>query len=232
MQPEVTTITTPFILNISVNCYLVKIDDGFILIDTALARQRSAVEQALERAGCVPGKLKLIVLTHGDFDHCGSAAYLSKKFGAKVAMHFDDKGMVEDGDMFWNRKQPNVLVKALIGLLLRLRQSDRFTPDVYLAEGDRLNEHGLDAEVIELPGHSKGNIGILTARGDLFCGDLLANTRQPAVWTIVDDQAAMQASVQKLYGLGINNVYPGHGKPFPMSQFVNQKQEKPDPEAV
>jgi len=27
----------------------------------------------------------LIVLTHGDFDHIGNAAYLSKKFGAKIA---------------------------------------------------------------------------------------------------------------------------------------------------
>lgn len=37
MQPTVKVITTPFVLHITVNCYLVRVDEGFILIDTAKA---------------------------------------------------------------------------------------------------------------------------------------------------------------------------------------------------
>lgn len=229
MNAQVQIITTPFIFNISVNCYLVRVNEGFILIDTATAGKRRAVETALAQAGCTPGTLKLIVLTHGDFDHCGNAAYLSRKYGTQVAMHVDDTGMVERGDMFWNRKQPNALVKAMIGVLLGLHPSDRFKPDFYLREGDSLNAYGLEATVISLPGHSKGNIGILTAAGDLFCGDLFGNLNQPELWSLIDDQAAAEASVRKVQSLPVTSVYPGHGKPFQIAQL---RSPLPQPELV
>ena len=63
------------------------------------------------------------------------------------------------------------------------------------------------------PGHSKGSIGILTAAG-FFCGDLLQNTDGPGLNTIMDDVAAAKASIEKLRSLGINTLYPGHGRPF------------------
>ena len=92
---KIKTITTPFILNVSINCYLVKTDNGFILIDTGRVNKRNLIEKELEKAGCYPGNLKLIVLTHGDFDHSGNAAYFRKKFQSQIAMHKDDSGMVE-----------------------------------------------------------------------------------------------------------------------------------------
>jgi len=68
-----------------VNCFLVKTGDGHVLIDTGLPTKRTDIEKELESAGCKPGNLKLIVLTHGDFDHTGNVAYLRKKFGTKIA---------------------------------------------------------------------------------------------------------------------------------------------------
>ena len=63
----------------SVNCYLIKTNTGHILIDTGCSNKRTDLEKELEGAGCQPSNLKLIVLTHGDFDHAGNAAYLRKK---------------------------------------------------------------------------------------------------------------------------------------------------------
>jgi hydroxyacylglutathione hydrolase len=77
--------------------------------------------------------------------------------------------------MFWNRNRPSPLIRSLVGLLFSLPTADRFMPDFFVSQGDRLSEYGFDAEGIELPGHSKGSIGLLTEEGDLFCGDLLAN---------------------------------------------------------
>jgi hydroxyacylglutathione hydrolase len=220
MTLAINTITVPFILHVTVNCYLVRTDSGFILIDTARSGARGVLEKELGSAGCEPDNLKLIVLTHGDFDHCGNAAYLREKFGTKIAMHEADSGMVERGDMTWNRKRPNFLVRTLMGFLIRLSEADRFKPDFYIKEGDNLAEHGFDAEVIEIPGHSKGSIGLLTADGDLFCGDLLANMGKPDIWSIIDDSEAARASVEKLKGIAINTVCPGHGQPFPMQAFL------------
>lgn len=225
MMSDITIIPIPLVFHISVNCYLVRGGNGYILIDTGIANKRGVIEHGLANAGCRPGNLALIILTHGDFDHCGNAAYLRNTFGTKIAMHADDVGMVERGDMFWNRKPPGVLSRTLTGLFVRLSPADRFTPDVYLKDGDDLSGYGLDATVLHLPGHSRGSIGILTRSGDLFDGDLLANMSTPKFGFFIDDAAAAHASVEKLKRCAIKMVYPGHGKPFPLEQFLRQAKE-------
>ncbi len=214
-------LSMPFRLG-SVNCYLIQTGASYVLIDTGGANQRAELEEALESAGCRPGDLNLIALTHGDFDHTGNAAYLRDKFDAPIAMHPDDAGMAERGDMFWNRKQPNLLVRLMAPLLptlLGFGQSQRFRPDVSLEQGYDLAEYGLAARVLSIPGHSRGSIGILTEAGDLFCGDLLENRDEPALNDLIDDLAAAQASLEKLKSLDIKTVYPGHGQPFPLEQL-------------
>jgi hydroxyacylglutathione hydrolase len=196
-----------------------------VLIDTGGSNKRADLVRELEGAGCQPGSLKLIVLTHGDFDHGGNCAFLRDTHGARTAMHADDSGMVERGDMFHNRESGNALFRRIAPILFRFARSDRFRPDLYLDEGDELSGYGFDARVLHLGGHSKGSIGILTAAGDLFCGDLLDNTHQPVVNSIMDDLAAAQASVERLSGLAIRTVYPGHGRPFAMELFTEDYQE-------
>lgn len=199
-----------------VNSYLIKTgDDSFVMVDTGFRMKRSSIEKELKRVGCKPGNLRLIIITHGDFDHTGNAAYLRKKYGTKIAMHPGESEAVEHGDMLLSRKNRPFLSMIILSLF-RLSKSDRFKPDVYVDDGDDLTAYGYDAKVIHIPGHSKGSIGILTAGGDLFCGDLLANTNKPAIGSIIDDPSTANASLDKLKGMEIQTVYPGHGKPFKM----------------
>jgi len=218
------SLSLPYRLGI-VNCYLIETDIGYILIDTGCSNKRTELEKELERAGCKPGNLKLIVLTHGDFDHTGNAAHLREKFGARIAMHHGDSGMSERRDMFWNRRKGNILLGMIARILFRFGKKERFKPDLYIDERYDLSEYGLNAKVLHIPGHSKGSIGILTANGDLFCGDLLENKDKPVLSSIMDDLSAANASVEKLKKLRIKTVYPGHGKPFPMEQFMKQFQQ-------
>jgi glyoxylase-like metal-dependent hydrolase (beta-lactamase superfamily II) len=217
MPQEIKIISLPLPYRLgSVNCYLIKTDTGHVLIDTGCRKNRNKLEKELESAGCKPGNLQLIVLTHGDFDHIGNAAYLRKKFGIKIGMHHHDSGMVERGNMFWNRKKSNVLTRMITPILFRFGKSERFKPDLYLEGGDDLSEHGFEAKVLYIPGHSKGSIGILTADNDLFCGDLLESTDKPGLNSIMDDLTEASASFDKLKSLRINTIYSGHGKPFQM----------------
>ncbi len=202
-----------------VNCYLVDTGDGgYVMIDTGFKMKRSSLDKELERAGCRPGNLRLIIITHGDFDHTGNAAYLRKKYGTKIAMHPDESEAVEHGDMLLSRKNRPFLSMIILSLF-RLSKSDRFKPDVYVDDGDDLTAYGYDAKVIHIPGHSKGSISILTAGGDLFCGDLLANTNKPALGSIIDDPSTANASLDKLKSMEIQTVYPGHGRPFQMEDL-------------
>jgi len=217
------TLSLPFKLG-TVNCYLVETSTDFILIDTGSSNRRAELERELAGAGCKPGDLKLIVLTHGDFDHTGNAAHLREKYGAQIAMHRDDAGMAEQGDMFWNRSSSNALMALIAPILFRFPKSNRFRPDLHLADGDSLAAYGFDARILSIPGHSKGSIGILTAGGDLFCGDLLENSKTPAANSIMDDRLACEASLEKLQGFEINAVYPGHGNAFPVDALLACRQ--------
>ena len=181
-----------------VNCYLLKAAGGFILVDTGGKGGRSALDCELAKAGCAPGNLRLVILTHGDFDHIGNAAYLRDKYGARLAMGRDDAGMAERGDMFWNRSSGSALLRSIVPILFGFPKTSRFTPSLYVEHGDVLSEYGLEARVISLPGHSRGSIGVLTVAGDLFCGDLLVNSGEPAVNSIMDDPAACRASLSRL----------------------------------
>jgi hydroxyacylglutathione hydrolase len=187
------------------------------LVDTGRASKRARLEKELDGVGCKPGNLNLIILTHGDFDHTGNCAYLREKFGTRIAMHHEDSRMVERGDIFWNRKKGNLLVRGIVNVFFRIR---KFKPDFTIDEGYDLSDYGLNARVLHLPGHSKGSIGILTSGGDLFCGDLFINTNEQELNSIIDDPVEADASAKKVKIYEINTVYPGYGKLFPMSSLT------------
>jgi len=131
-------------------------------------------------------------------------------------MHQRDAGMLENGDMFWNRKVKSTLLKILMPLFIRFGENERYIPDVILSDGDSLVEYGFDAQVLNTPGHSSGSICILTASGDLFCGDLLTSSKgKPMLNPMMYDNAAGISSFGRLKTLPIQTVYPGHGEPFP-----------------
>ena len=220
MQNEIKIINLPLPFWMgSVNCYLIQAGAGRLLIDTGSSNNRQALVRELERAGCQPGSLRLIALTHGDFDHTGNAAYLRQAYGGKIAMHPGDAGMAERGDMFEGRKKPNRLIRALLPVFSGFGKSKWFKPDLLLEDGQDLSEYGLDARVISIPGHSLGSIAILTASGDCFCGDLLENRKEPTLNSLIDDPVAARASLQKLRSMGASVIYPGHGRPFALELF-------------
>jgi len=205
----------------SVNAYLITTDLGFVLVDTGTRGQRSKLAESLRTQGCGPGSLKLVLITHGDFDHIGSAAHLRSEFRAPIAMHEGDAQMATNGDMFSGRRRPNRLVRAVLSLVSRLPEADRFEPDVLLDEGSDLAEYGLaGARVLLLGGHSAGSIALLLADGSLLCGDVLENRKAPKLGSIMDDVGTAEAGVRRLKTMDVGMVYPGHGKPFEFADLL------------
>jgi glyoxylase-like metal-dependent hydrolase (beta-lactamase superfamily II) len=231
MIREITTINlweNHFLLRGSggVNCYLVRTDTGYVLIDSGLHARRGDLVRELESAGCRPGNLSLIIVTHGDLDHIGNCAYLRDRYGAQIAAHPSEFEAVESGNMTLNRKtRQGVVARTFLSLVSLFTKSDRLKPDLPVEEGCDLASHGFNAQVLHLPGHSLGSIGILTAGDDpetgstpaLFCGDMLLNVSSPEPQPNQDAPAALKASLARVASLPIKTVYPGHGKPFLMS---------------
>jgi glyoxylase-like metal-dependent hydrolase (beta-lactamase superfamily II) len=224
MAPEYKTINLG-----GVNCYLVQIDSSFILIDNGYPAKKTFLDNKLKNSGCKPGNLKLVILTHGDFDHVGNSAFLREKYGAKIAMHADDSVMVTKGDMHWNRKKKpdrySFVFRAMSSISQVFFDSgelETFSPDIYIDENFELSACNWDAQIIHTPGHSKGSISVLTGEGYLFCGDLIYNLFGKPRLEVCDNMEDFKKSVEKLKKLEIERFYPGHGKPFSMEEFLEK----------
>jgi len=204
-----------------VNCYLIKTGGSFILIDTGVANKRKQLEAELTTAGCKPGNLKLIIITHGDSDHTGNAAWLREKYGAKIAMHTLEAAAAESGSMTTNRGKIAFLPRFFLSIF-KLAKKDRYKADLLLENGYDFAVWGWAAKVLHIPGHSLGSIAVFTEAGTLFCGDLLTNLRTPAMTDLIDDRAAALNSVEILKSLPSKIVYPGHGEPFAMEAYTEQ----------
>ena len=170
MAREIKTINLGF-----VNCYLVKVNDGFILIDTGIPFKLTDLEKVLSEQGCVPGNLLLIILTHGDIDHAGNCSHLREKYHVKIAMHRNDSRMVETGEMLRDRKVKSLFMKIMMKFMSGSKMYrkvmtgfEKFKPDFYLEEGNGFDEYGFEAKVVYIPGHTEGSIGILTSDGSFF----------------------------------------------------------------
>jgi glyoxylase-like metal-dependent hydrolase (beta-lactamase superfamily II) len=218
-KENITTIEMTF-----VNAFLVKVKEGFVLIDTGLGMHWERLETELISSGCLPDKLKLVIITHGDFDHTGNCAKLQRKYKCRIAMHNNDSPMVENG-LFVKRKVRTLKAKIFILIRMLFRRKfvfDKFKPDIYLIEGQNLNEYGFNATVVHIPGHTKGSIGIITDDGNLFAGDIFINIRKPDIATYIENPGELKNSIDRLKKMNIKTVYPGHGKPFEMEQIARK----------
>lgn len=200
----------------NVNCYIVADNDKAILIDTG---RKKYCEKILER--CKKFHVNLIVLTHGHMDHCQNAAYLAEALHIPIAINKNDMDLITD-----NRKQ-SLLAKTLLGKIVlsvslssfEMDSLEVFDPIIYLKNGDDLSEYGIAAKVVELPGHTKGSIGV-EIEDNLFVGDALMNMFYPTASMLYVDEQEMLLSAKYISELGEKTIYFGHGKPKRNREWV------------
>ena len=192
------------------NCYIVENGESAILVDTG-----SALGYDLVLNECKKYNLKLIVLTHVHFDHAENAARLSREFNVPVAFHKADEELFENYDA-QPLKSYGVVGRVVLGLSLKvLRETKVEKPEniVYVKEGEDLSSYGIDAKIIELPGHTDGSIGVDVEGQSLLVGDALDNWISPATGHLYSDIDKLKDSAQKIRALGERKLYYGHGKP-------------------
>jgi glyoxylase-like metal-dependent hydrolase (beta-lactamase superfamily II) len=140
--------------------------------------------------------LRLIVNTHGHWDHMSANAEVQAHTGAQIAIHPDDKY--------------RLLKPEPISAPFEIPPS---VPAVDLAEGGEVRFGEIRLQVLHTPGHTEGSVCLLSADdGLLFSGDTLF----PGGWGRVDfpggDPEAMVASLGRLATLEDRlRVLPGHG---------------------
>ncbi len=143
-----------------VNCYLVREDDGFTLIDTGMSGQAQQIMREARKLGL---PIVRIALTHAHVDHVGSLDALHAALpNAQVAISERDARFLS-GDKSLDPTEPQVPLRGGYPVCTT-------KPELLLHEGDRIGS----LEVIATPGHTPGHLAFLDTRdraviaGDAF----------------------------------------------------------------
>jgi len=195
------------------NVYLVRDGDGVLAFDAGI----KAMVDGVAAAAASLGGLTRIVLSHGHPDHRGVAPYL----GVPVLCHPDARADAEDdgGIAYFHLDKLKPYARVVYPYLLRMWDGGPVEIDGTVAEG----EHLAGFEVIALPGHARGLIGLWRASDRLALVSDCFYTLDPqtgrhgaprlAHEAFNFDTEQARASIRKLAALEPAAAWPGHAKP-------------------
>ena len=206
---------------VAFNCYLLREDDGFTLIDTNMGGQAQAIMQEASKLGL---PIVRILLTHAHVDHVGSLDALHDALpNAQVAISERDARFLT-GDKSLDPSEPQVPLRGGYPIC-------RTVPTLLLHEGDRVGS----LEVIATPGHTPGHIAFLDTRdravivGDAFQtlgGVAISGTIKPlfplpalATW----HKGLALESARKLLALQPSMLDVGHGRMLSQPQAAIER---------
>jgi glyoxylase-like metal-dependent hydrolase (beta-lactamase superfamily II) len=193
-----------------VNVYLVREDDGFTVIDTALENCATSIVQVAQQFG---QPIVRILPTHAHTDHIGGLDALHELLPeAEFIMPARDARFLS-GDMSLDVDEPQEKLRG--GWVIRKTRPSRL-----VHEGDRVGS----LEVIATPGHSPGHVSFLDMRdhtiiaGDAFQtqgGVAVSGTFKPffpLVFFATWDKGLALESARKLRALEPSRLAVGHGR--------------------
>lgn len=221
------------------NAYIVKGDDGDILVDTGWDSPEglSAFIKGVEWDRLKLKDIRQIVVTHIHPDHYGLATKLKELCGARVAMHRTEAKLIDS--RYVDFEELTTKVKAeLASYGVPQAEVAEFVeasawmrgfvppepPEVVLEEGDAISNGSFRFEVMETPGHSPGHISLYEPmKGLFFCGDFVLYDVIPYVG--LHPQSGDNPlgdyldSLKNVKDLSVSFIFPGHGAVFNSLKF-------------
>ena len=182
------------------NSYLIEAEKGHILVDTGTGVNSGLLLRELRSLCVKKEQIKLVINTHCHFDHTGG----NKDFAgtAEFAAHKLDARYIENGD-------PEYTVAYLFS-----QKPTQVKVSRILKENDVIEDTGF--RVLHTPGHTQGSICLYKEDSKiLISGDTaFADGGTGRVDLPGGSLAKMEASLEKLAGINVRILLPGHGEPM------------------
>jgi glyoxylase-like metal-dependent hydrolase (beta-lactamase superfamily II) len=205
--------------------HLIVTDEGITLIDAGLSGQYADLVREMAAIGRPLSDIRGIVLTHGDSDHTGFAERLRGELGIPVYVGAGDAARAKGEKPPSPTSKDRRRIGPMLGFFaFALRKGGMRMPAIAevvpMGDGEVLKLPGAPV-IIGMPGHSPGSVAIhVPVVRAVFVGDELTTRNvltgvdgpQPAPFT--DDPSGSSASLEKLSGLDVDWVIPGHGAPW------------------
>ncbi len=200
------------------NTYLIEAPEGLILVDTSMGFYANRILAEIE--GLDKGPLCLIYVTHAHIDHYAGASAIREATGAPIAIHELDAEAMERGDTRLGTVRNWNWTGSVMPWVEKAIRSAPTVPDILLQDGDRIDQCGLDGEVVWTPGHTPGSSSLLVSQSGakhIFVGDLISSAGSLHIQsTYAGDWALIVPSVEKALSYSPDDFYPGHG-PAPVA---------------
>jgi metallo-beta-lactamase class B len=122
--------------------------DGIVLIDAMnnADEAETIIAPELRKLGLDPAQVKLIIVTHGHYDHFGGADWFSQKYGTRIMMSTTDWAYAADPENSRKLGIPFVAPPAR---------------DLIAEDGAELVRGDTKIRIVETPGHTPGTISLL-----------------------------------------------------------------------
>ena len=204
-----------------VHCYVVESEDGLLLVDTGLALP--GLEELFREE--LTDQVERIVITHFHPDHVWGGEVAVEVLGAPVSQGRLDYEQCEQvwGSPDWPERIASWFERNGMppDTAAELLERDRAALPLirYARDPDLLDEGDMVGgwEVVELPGHSDGHLGLLRG-GVLLAGDHVLPDITPAVGVYPESRpdplGAYLASLEKTIALDPRIALPAHGDPI------------------
>lgn len=100
-------------------------------------------------------------------------------------------------------KQPlksyGLVGRVVLGMSLKVLKNTKVErPEnlIYVSDGDDLSSYGINAKIMELPGHTRGSIGVDVEGKHLFVGDELDNWIRPGIGHLYNNLNAIKKNAE------------------------------------
>lgn len=205
------------------NSILILNGSNSIIIDTGVRGNFHHFKTQLKQFRLNPDDIKLIILTHSHYDHTGNLKLLAEFTGAKVLIHKNEFENLKNGYIPIPKGLGNYT--RFISEMGRVVYPKYASPKPFVADLINENEYdlaefGVDGKILSTPGHTAGSQSVIIGK-KLISGDTFIHMPNGIIFPhFCDDPKTLLGTWQTLFDLGIEEIYPGHGKPFPVEKAL------------